>query len=205
MLYRALLLVFCAASLALSAPFTSRYFSGAQPDRHRQHSDSLFRSEFVHVWPCLNIRRRRMSGFTNGVRCGRNTLLIVWAGHTTRNQPECSWSGWGASAVEGITVRSEATGQRRVLGIARASLRQASSNRWTSIFRGRAAADPQGFYLLLAGGNDRRDAARISDVNQRTQAALRAVANIAYSVRAFHIAGSAEVCVGQLARNRAHS
>ena len=28
MLYRALLLVFCAASLALSAPFTSRYFSG---------------------------------------------------------------------------------------------------------------------------------------------------------------------------------
>lgn len=52
------------------------------------------------------------------------------------------------------------------------------------------AADPQGFYLLLAGGNDRRDAARISDVNQRTQAALRAVANIAYSVRDLYIAGA---------------
>ena len=103
-----------------------------------------------------------MSGFTNGVRCGRNTLLIVWAGHTTRNQPECSWSGWGASAVEGITVRSEATVQWRVLWdcLRRSDRRLRTGGLLFS--PGRGAADPQGFYLLLAGGNDRRDAARIS-------------------------------------------
>jgi hypothetical protein len=39
------------------------------------------------------------------------------------------------------------------------------------------AADPGGLHFIFGGGNDLRDAARLSDPNQRTQAAQQAGAN----------------------------
>jgi phospholipase/lecithinase/hemolysin len=51
-------------------------------------------------------------------------------------------------------------------------------------------ADPDGLYFLLGGGNDLRDAARISDPTRRRVAAQQAGANIAYSVRDLYLAGA---------------
>jgi phospholipase/lecithinase/hemolysin len=56
--------------------------------------------------------------------------------------------------------------------------------------RSGGVADPGGLYLILGGGNDLRDAARISDPAERKLAAERAGANIAYSVRSLYLAGA---------------
>jgi len=52
------------------------------------------------------------------------------------------------------------------------------------------AADPTGLYFILAGGNDLRDATRISDPQQRELAAVQAGMNIASSVRDLYLAGA---------------
>jgi phospholipase/lecithinase/hemolysin len=51
-------------------------------------------------------------------------------------------------------------------------------------------ADPDGLYFFLGGGNDLRDAARISNPTERMVAAQAAGANIAYSVRDLYFAGA---------------
>jgi phospholipase/lecithinase/hemolysin len=51
-------------------------------------------------------------------------------------------------------------------------------------------ADPGGLYFFLGGGNDLRDAAAISDPDNRMLAAQQAGANIAWSVRDLYLAGA---------------
>ena len=51
-------------------------------------------------------------------------------------------------------------------------------------------ADAEGLYFMLAGGNDLRDAARISDPYERMMAAQQAGINIAYSVQRLYFAGA---------------
>ena len=56
--------------------------------------------------------------------------------------------------------------------------------------RTRGTADPDGLYFFLGGGNDLRDAARLSDPMDRMLAAQRAGANLAWSVRDLYLAGA---------------
>ena len=194
MLYRALLLVVCAGSLALSAPFTSLYFFGDSLTDTGNVAKASSVLNCTPSAPCLSIRRRRMSGgrFTNGP---------VWAEYVADRlrrphdaQPAGMFLGWlGRVGGPGnnYSVGGARTDNGGSLGLLDVALPTGVFEQVDFYFsRTGGAADPQGFYLLLAGGNDRRDAARISDANQRTQAALQAGANIAYSVRDLYLAGA---------------
>ncbi|HYZ83305.1 MAG TPA: SGNH/GDSL hydrolase family protein [Bryobacteraceae bacterium] len=56
--------------------------------------------------------------------------------------------------------------------------------------RHNGSADPSGTYFFLGGGNDLRDASKISDPEARRRAAIEAGENIAYAVRDLYFAGA---------------
>jgi phospholipase/lecithinase/hemolysin len=194
MLLRTLLCVICVAAAAAGAPFTSLYFFG----------DSL--TDTGNVLKATSTLGRYTFGLVpkhpaSPYEGGRFTDGPVWAEHVASRLGHP-----GDSAPAGMSMGAfgqvGGSGNNYAVGGARTDSGGALGfldffvptglSRQVDFYLSRTggAADPDALYFLLAGGNDLRDAARISDPVERMAAAQHAGANIAYSVRDLYLAGA---------------
>jgi phospholipase/lecithinase/hemolysin len=192
--YRALLLVFCAGSLALATPFTSLYFFG---DSLTDTGNVAKASSVLNSYTFGAVPQHPAPPYVGG----RFTNGPVWAeyvadrlGRPQDAQPagmSLGWLGRVGGPGNNYAVGGARTGGGGALGLLDIALPTGVFEQVDFYFsKTGGAADPEGLYFILAGGNDLRDAARVSDANQRSEAALQAGANIAYSVRDLYLAGA---------------
>ena len=194
MLTRLLLVLACALAAA-GTPFSSLYFFG----------DSL--TDSGNVYKATTVLNRYTLGgiprhpaapyvggaFTNGP---------VWAEHTAARlgmaqdaEPAGMSMGWfgqvGGDGGNNYAVGGARTDSGGALGLLNYALPTGMFEQ-VDFYLGSTggAADPNGLYFILGGGNDIRDAARLPDHGQRVRAAEQAGANIAYSVRDLYWAGA---------------
>ena len=194
MLVRVFLSVFCIAAAAAGAPFTSLYFFG----------DSL--TDTGNVLNATSTLSRYTFGLvpthpTAPYADGRFTDGPIWAEHVAARLDRP-----GDAAPAGMSMGAfgqvGGPGKNYAIGGARTDDRGALGffdfviptglSRQVDLCLSRTGniADPGALYLFLGGGNDLREAARISDPSQRSAAAVNTGANIAYSVRDLYLAGA---------------
>jgi phospholipase/lecithinase/hemolysin len=132
---------------------------------------------------------------------GRFTDGPVWAEYTAsmlgRSQDAApggmslGWLGQIGGPGNNYAVGGARTGAGGALGFFDFSIPTGMSQQVKFyLSRHNGVADSGGAYFLLGGGNDLRDAAKISDANQRRLAAIQAGANIAYDLRDLYFAGA---------------
>ena len=126
-------------------------------------------------------------------RSGPSMLRHVSTTQPMRRGVACRWVRLDNLVVPETTSRSVGarTGESGALGLLNV-LMPTGMSRQVDFYleRSGGVADPDGLYFFLGGGNDLRDAARVSDPLQRMSAAQSAGANIAYSVRDLYLAGA---------------
>jgi len=186
-------LVYLAAATA-AAPFSSLYFFG----------DSL--TDTGNVLKATSILNNYTFGLvpkhpTAPYEAGRFTNGPVWAEHVAARLGHSSDAAPGGMSMgafgqiggagNNFAIGGARTDESGALGLLNV-LMPTGMSRQVDFYLDRSGgvADPDGLYFFLGGGNDLRDAARISDPTQRMLAAQSAGANIAYSVRDLYLAGA---------------
>jgi phospholipase/lecithinase/hemolysin len=191
---RLVLAIFYVAAVLSGAPFTSLYFFG----------DSL--TDTGNVLKATSNLSRRTFGLvpkqpTAPYAEGRFTNGPVWAEHTAArlgNPDDAAQAGMSMGVFGQVggpgnnyAVGGARTDEGGALGLLNILMPTGMATQVDFyLSRTGGAADPEGLYFLLGGGNDLRAAARVSDPAQRMLAAQRAGANIAYSVRDLYLAGA---------------
>lgn len=194
MMFRVVFSLVCLAIIAAATPFSSLYFFG----------DSL--TDTGNVLKATSTLNKYTFGLvpkhpTAPYEAGRFTNGPAWAEHVAARLGR---SGDAAPAGMSLGVFGQIGGPGNNFAIGGARTDQSGAlgllnilmptgmSRQVDFYLDRAhgVADPNGLYFLLGGGNDLRDAARISDPTQRMLAAQAAGANIAYSVRDLYFAGA---------------
>jgi phospholipase/lecithinase/hemolysin len=194
MLYRALLLTVSVSWLACSTPFTSLYFFG---DSLTDTGNVAKASSVLNSYTFGAIPRHPTPPYVDG----RFTNGPVWAEYVAAEleraqdaQPagmSMGWFGQVGGPGNNYAVGGARTGSGGALGLLDVILPTGIFEQVDFYFsKTGGVADPAALYFIVGGGNDLRDAARISDVAQRARAARQAGENIAYSVRNLYLAGA---------------
>lgn len=194
MLLRLFVSAFCIAAALAATPFTSLYFFG---DSLTDTGNVLKATSTLNRYTFGLIDRHPVEPY----QAGRFTNGPVWAEHTATRlgRPSdaapagMSMGAFGRVGGSGnnYAVGGARTDQGGVLGLLDVLMP-------TGIFeqvdyylsRSGGVADPGALYFLFGGGNDLREAARISDPGERMRAAQQTGANLAYSVRDLYLAGA---------------
>ena len=194
MLLRTVICLVLLAGIAAGAPFTSLYFFG----------DSL--TDTGNVLRATSTLGRFTFGLvpqhpTTPYDAGRFTDGPVWAEHVAArlDRPgdaapagmSMGWFGQIGGPGNNYAVGGARTDSGGALGLLNYALPTGMATQVDFYLdRTGGIADPHGLYFLFGGGNDLREAARIADPQERTNAAQRTGANIAYSVRDLYLSGA---------------
>ena len=194
MLYRLSLWVLSLAAVCAAAPFSSLYFFG---DSLTDTGNVLKATKTLSKYTFGMVPQHPTSPYQEG----RFTNGPVWAEHVAArlDRPQDAapaGMSMGALGQIGGPGNNYAVGGARTedggaLGLLDILMPTGMSTQVDFYLdRNGGVADSNGLYFLLGGGNDLRDAARISDPAARMLAAQQVGANIAYSVRDLYLAGA---------------
>ena len=194
MLFRAVVGLTSLAAVLTATPFTALHFFG---DSLTDTGNVLRGSTVVSRYTFGIVPVHPAAPYA----AGRFSDGPVWAEHVASrlNRPadavasgmSLGWFGQVGGSGNNYAVGGARTDRGGVLGLLDYAIPTGVATQVDYYLNGTGgAADPHGLFLLFAGGNDLRDAARIADPVQRALAAQRAGANIAYSVRDLYLAGA---------------
>jgi phospholipase/lecithinase/hemolysin len=194
MLFRVGLIVISAALAATGAPFTSLYFFG---DSVTDTGNVLKGTTALNRYTFGLVPRTPVAPY----RAGRFSDGPVWAEHTAARLGHpgdaahagmsMGWFGQVGGPGNNYAIGGARTGSGGALGFFDFAIPTGMATQVDFyLSRTGGVADPDGLYFMFGGGNDLRDAARISDPSLRMLAAQGAGANIAFSVRDLYLAGA---------------
>ena len=194
MLFRLVLVIACAALAAIGAPYSSLYFFG---DSLTDTGNVAKATSVLHRYSFGLVPKHPSAPYDGG----RFTNGPVWAEHVAANlgRPEdaqpagmsMGWFGQVGGPGNNYAVGGARTDEGGAIGLLDVMLPTGVTTQVDHyLSRTQGIADASGLYFLMAGGNDIRDAGRLSDPTERLRAAHRAGANLAYSVRDLYLAGA---------------
>ena len=187
-------ILFASVWFIAAAPATTLYFFG---DSLTDTGNVLKATSVLNRYTFGGIPRHPTAPYSSG----RFTNGPVWAEHVSARMGRSSdaapagmsmgWFGQIGGSGNNYAVGGARTDEGGALGLLDFVLPTGIETQVDYyLSRTQGTADPDGLYFVLGGGNDLRDAARISDPTERMMAAQEAGANLAWSVRDLYLAGA---------------